>query len=51
MTYYTNNLTGGWAAAAPEAVGAATVNDLFVDRERAVAMAIYVTGPLIGKNA
>jgi len=41
-------MIGGWAAAAPEAVGAATVNDLFADREKAVAMAVYVTGPLIG---
>jgi hypothetical protein len=43
-------MIGGWAAAAPEAVGGATVNDLFEDRERAVAMAVYVTGPLIGEN-
>jgi MFS family permease len=38
----------GWAAAAPTAVGGATINDLFVDRERAVAMAVYIAGPLIG---
>ena len=43
-------MIAGWAAAAPTAVGGATINDLFVDRERAVAMAVYIAGPLIGAN-
>jgi hypothetical protein len=43
-------MVGGWAAAAPEAVGGATVNDLFLDRERAGAMAFFIAGPLVGAN-
>jgi len=39
---------GGWAAAAPIAIGGGSVSDVFSERDRAVAMAIYTLGPLIG---
>jgi predicted MFS family arabinose efflux permease len=38
----------GWAGSAPIAVGGGNVSDLFVERERAAAMALFVLGPLIG---
>jgi hypothetical protein len=39
----------GWAGAAPIAVGGGCVSDLFVERERAAAMALFSLGPLIGE--
>ncbi|KZP03814.1 MFS general substrate transporter [Athelia psychrophila] len=38
----------GWAGAAPIAIGGGSVGDLFSERERAGAMALYSLGPLIG---
>lgn len=38
----------GWAAAPPTAIAGGTVNDLFLERERAAAMAFYVSMPLLG---
>jgi len=38
----------GWAGAAPIAIGGGTVSDVFSERERAGAMALYSLGPLIG---
>ena len=44
-------MIAGWVAAASTAVGGAIINDLFLDRERAVAMSVYVAGPLVGAYA
>ncbi|GJJ13599.1 hypothetical protein Clacol_007855 [Clathrus columnatus] len=38
----------GWTGATPLAIGGGTVADLFSERERAGAMALYTLGPLIG---
>lgn len=38
----------GWTGATPLAIGGGTVGDLFSERERAGAMALYTLGPLIG---
>ncbi|KAK2461306.1 hypothetical protein APHAL10511_006833 [Amanita phalloides] len=38
----------GVSGAAPVAVGGGCIKDLFHERDRAVAMAIYTTGPLLG---
>lgn len=38
----------GFAGSAPVAIGGGTVSDLFSDRERANAMAVYSLGPLLG---
>jgi MFS family permease len=38
----------GWAGAAPIAIGGGSVSDVFSERERAGAMALYSLGPLIG---
>lgn len=34
--------------AAPLAIGGGSIGDLFSERDRALAMAVYVIGPLIG---
>lgn len=39
----------GWAGAAPIAIGGGSVGDLFSERDRAGAMALYSLGPLIGE--
>jgi len=44
----THGMTGGCVAAAPLAVGGGVINDLFANREKAVAMALFVVGPLVG---
>ncbi|KIM90654.1 hypothetical protein PILCRDRAFT_811100 [Piloderma croceum F 1598] len=38
----------GWAGSAPIAIGGGSVSDVFSERERAGAMALYSLGPLIG---
>lgn len=38
----------GFAGSAPIAIGGGCVSDLFSERDRASAMAIYSLGPLIG---
>jgi len=38
----------GWAAAPPTAIAGGTINDIFFERERAAAMALYVAMPLLG---
>jgi len=38
----------GWVGSAPIACGGGVVSDLFSDRDRAMSMAIYSLGPLIG---
>ena len=40
--------TAGFAGSAPIACGGGTISDLFSEKERASAMAIYSLGPLIG---
>jgi hypothetical protein len=41
---------GGWAGGAPIAVGGGVVGDVFAAEDRAVAMAIYTLGPVIGES-
>lgn len=41
-------LIGGLSGGAPIAIGGGTVSDLFAPRERAIAMAMYNLGPLLG---
>jgi hypothetical protein len=41
----------GWAAAPPAAIAGGTVDDLFSERERGLAMALYVTMPFAGAYA
>ena len=38
----------GSTGAAPLAIGGGSIGDLFSERDRALAMAVYVIGPLIG---
>lgn len=38
----------GSTGAAPLAIGGGSIGDLFSERDRAQAMAVYVMGPLIG---
>ncbi|PPR01247.1 hypothetical protein CVT24_006011 [Panaeolus cyanescens] len=38
----------GWSGAAPIAIGGGSVSDLFSERDRASAMAIFSLGPLLG---
>ena len=39
----------GSTGATPLAIGGGSIGDLFSERDRALAMAVYVLGPLIGK--
>ncbi|KAL4251166.1 MFS transporter superfamily protein [Abortiporus biennis] len=41
-------ILSGFVGAAPIAIGGGTVSDLFSERDRATAMAIYSLGPLLG---
>jgi len=41
---------GGWTGGAPIAVGGGVVGDVFAAEDRAVAMAIYTLGPVIGES-
>lgn len=41
-------LSAGLAGSAPIAIGGGSVADLFSERERATAMALYTFGPLLG---
>ena len=41
--------TAGFTGSAPIAIGGGSVGDLFSERDRASAMALYSLGPLIGK--
>ncbi|KAJ7778291.1 multidrug resistance protein 4 [Mycena metata] len=41
-------LLAGFSGGAPSACGGAVISDLFAERERASAMAVYSLGPLIG---
>ena len=41
-------LPAGFAGSAPIACGGGSISDLFSERERASAMAIYSLGPLLG---
>lgn len=41
-------MVAGFVGSAPVAIGGGTVSDLFAERERATAMAIYSLGPLLG---
>ena len=45
-----NNLyvSAGFSGSAPIAIGGGTVSDLFSERDRASAMALYTFGPLLG---
>ena len=40
--------SAGLAGSAPLAIGGGSVADLFSERERATAMALYIFGPLLG---
>lgn len=42
------SFTAGFSGAAPLACGGGSVGDLFDERDRAAAMAVYNVGPLIG---
>lgn len=41
-------VAAGFVGSAPVAIGGGTVSDLFSERERATAMALYSLGPLLG---
>lgn len=40
--------TAGWAGSAPIACGQGSIGDLFSERDRASAMALFTLGPLLG---
>ena len=42
------NPSAGFSGSAPIAIGGGSVSDLFSERDRASAMAIYTMGPLLG---
>ncbi|TFY82605.1 hypothetical protein EWM64_g1411 [Hericium alpestre] len=44
----TGIVSGGWVGSAAIAIGGGVIGDLFSERDRATAMAIYSLGPLIG---
>lgn len=48
VCYYLHYPLGGFFGSAPIACGGGTVSDLFSERDRASAMAVYSLGPLIG---
>ena len=41
-------ISAGFAGSAPIAIGGGSVSDLFSERDRASAMALYTFGPLLG---
>ena len=43
-----DRISAGFAGSAPIACGGGTISDLFSERQRASAMAIYTIGPLLG---
>jgi hypothetical protein len=41
---------GGWAGGSPNSVGGGIVGDVFAAEDRALAMAVYTLGPVVGRS-
>ncbi len=47
-TFVTDDRSAGFSGSAPIAIGGGVVGDLFSERDRASAMALFSLGPLLG---
>lgn len=45
---YSHSITAGIGGSAPLTIGSGSISDLFEEKERAVAMALFSLGPLMG---